>query len=146
MHERNSFVTLTYDQAHLPEDGSVDVEHWQVFAKAFRHEFGPFRFFHCGEYGELNRRPHYHALIFGHDFSDDRVKIGGRGKHDYFLSPRLSKTWGKGFVTIGDMSVQSARYVARYSLKKGAPDSSRYERVDKHGEVSFVRREYVTMS
>lgn len=146
MHERNSFVTLTYDQVNLPEDGSIDVSHWQGFAKRFRHKFGPFRFFHCGEYGELNLRPHYHALIFGHDFSFDRFKIGGRGKHDYFLSPSLSATWGKGFVTIGNLSVDSARYVARYSLKKGAPDDARYERVDKHGEVSFVRREYVTMS
>ncbi len=146
MHERNSFVTLTYDQEHLPEDYSVDVSHWQLFAKRLRLKIGPFRFYHCGEYGEVNRRPHYHALIFGEDFSFDRFKTGTRGKHDYFTSPTLSRVWGKGFVVIGDLTVDSARYVARYCLHKEVANSPRYERVDEHGEVSYVRREYVTMS
>ena len=146
MHERNSFVTLTYDQEHLPEDLSVDVRHWQLFAKRLRLKIGPFRFFHCGEYGEKTLRPHYHALIFGEDFSFDRFSIGGRGKHDYFSSPTLSEVWGKGFCVIGNLSVESARYVARYALKKEVANAPRYERVDKYGELSFVRREYVTMS
>jgi len=143
LHDRSSFVTLTYDQAHVPKDWSVDVKHWQNFAKRLRHAIGPFRFFHCGEYGDRNQRPHYHALIFGHNFDFDRVPIG----RDLYMSPLLAKTWGYGMVSVGNLTFQSAAYVARYAMKKigGPPADLQYVRTD--GKTSWwVKPEYVTMS
>jgi hypothetical protein len=51
----------------VPEDGSLNVAHFQKFMKRLRDRIKPLkiRFFHCGEYGDKTRRPHYHALIFG---------------------------------------------------------------------------------
>ncbi len=46
MHEANCFLTLTYDQ--VPDHGTLDLKHWQLFAKKLRKKLGPFRFFHCG--------------------------------------------------------------------------------------------------
>jgi len=117
MNERNSFITLTYDSDQLPENGSLDVSHWQKFAKRLRKK-SAFRFFHCGEYGDENKRPHYHAILFGLDFSDDQVLIKEGKWGSLYTSPSLEKTWGKGYVTVGEATWQSAAYVARYIMKK----------------------------
>jgi len=149
MHESNSFLTLTYDKEHLPKDGSVNVRHWQLFAKKLRKEKGPFRFFHCGEYGETNQRPHYHACIFGHDFSEDRTMHTQKGGHPLWVSGELSKLWSNGFSTIGTLSFDSAAYVAGYCVKKttGTKRDESLERVNyETGEVTDVKAEYATMS
>lgn len=154
LHERNSFITLTYDPEHLPQNGSLDVRHWQLFAKKLRKRVGSFRFFHCGEYGEEHGRPHYHAIIFGEDFGADKylhsVSKDRTGKeHKLFRSPTLEECWEKGFSTIGNVSYESCAYVARYVMKKktGPEAKEEYERVDeKTGEVFQVKPPYITMS
>jgi hypothetical protein len=118
-HADNAFVTLTYSDEHLPEDGSVSVREWQLFAKRLRKRHS-FRFFMCGEYGALKFRPHYHALLFGVRFAD-AVKVETRGDYHVLWSEELERTWGKGLTEIGQVSFESAAYVARYSLKKLAP-------------------------
>lgn len=149
LHEKNSFITLTYDQDHIPADGSLDVSHWQKFAKRLRKNIGPFRFLHCGEYGESNFRPHYHACIFGLDFRDDSQIYQHKTGYDVRTSPALTETWGKGFCTVGDLTFESAAYVARYVMKKigGPMADEHYRRIDVDtGEETHVKREYVTMS
>ncbi len=142
-------MTLTYRPGDLPEDGSVDVRHWQLFAKRLRKRLGPFRFLHVGEYGEENYRPHYHACLFGQDFSADRKVFKSVGKSKTFTSKTLEETWGLGFTTLGLLSWESAAYVARYCMKKatGIDEGDRLRRIDLDtGEEYFVRPEYVTMS
>lgn len=149
LHEENSFITLTYDPAHLPDDVSVDVKHWQLFAKRLRKKKGPFRFLHVGEYGELNYRPHYHACIFGIDFREDRKLWKSQGGNDHYVSETLNDIWGQGLATIGNLTMQSAAYVARYCLKKltGEPGKESCRRINTEtGEETHVRSEYITMS
>lgn len=149
MHERNCFVTLTYSPESLPADGSLNVKHWQKFAKRLRKNVGKFRFFHCGEYGDRNLRPHYHACIFGMDFSDDRRLWSKSGVNRLYVSDSLSDTWKLGFATVGSLTYESAAYVARYVMKKrtGPQAAEHYERVNPEtGEVFSVVPEYVTMS
>lgn len=141
MHERACFITLTYSDSKLPSDGSLDLDHFQRFMKRLRRgSSGPLRFFHCGEYGEETARPHYHACIFGEDFSADRqpYKRSPRGDQLY-NSARLSEAWGYGHAVIGDLTFESAAYVARYCLKKitGPQAEAHYQ---------GRKPEYVTMS
>lgn len=69
-----SFVTLTYDDEHLPiaENGrsTLKKRDLQLFMKRLRRYSGlKLKFFACGEYGseEKTHRPHYHLIIFGLD-------------------------------------------------------------------------------
>ena len=149
MHERNCFVTLTYDEEHIPNDWSLRVEDWQKFMKRLRKRYGEgIRFYHCGEYGDENGRPHYHGLIFNHDFVDRRPwKKGPR--HAIDISGELQELWTDGFSTVGNVSFESAAYVARYQLKKitGEKADEHYEfMVPDTGEIVHRKPEYATMS
>jgi len=149
MHEENCFITLTYDDEHLPKDHSLDVSHWQKFAKRLRKKVGPFRFYHCGEYGDKTLRPHYHACLFGMGFRDKKkFKKNKRGEW-LFSSELLDKTWEQGFTTVGALTYESAEYVTRYILKNITGDMAEdeYTRTDKEsGKVFQVKPPYVTMS
>ena len=94
--QHNSFITLTYDQVNLPDHASLEVEHWQLFAKRLRKNVGPFRYYHCGEYGEDTQRPHYHAVIWGQDFLRDRMLYKTSSGHKLYTSKTLDETWQKG--------------------------------------------------
>lgn len=118
MREDNAFVTLTLDDRHLPADGSLSVRTHQLFLKRLRKRIGvPIRFFLCGEYGEKNGRPHYHACIFGYRFPD-RVRWTVRNGHTVWRSEELESVWPYGQSEIGSLTFESAAYVARYCTKK----------------------------
>ncbi|AXH73639.1 MAG: replication initiator protein [Microviridae sp.] len=140
--DSNRFVTLTYEESKLPKVGDVATlrpRDMVLFLKRLRKRYGTgIRFFQCGEYGEELSRPHHHALLFNCSFSDERLHSGS-GEAKLYVSDELSKLWGHGFAVIGDVTFESAGYVARYSLKK-----VRGFHADKHygGRVP----EYLTMS
>lgn len=121
-HDDSIFVTLTYDDAHLPRtpEGlpTLDPRHFQLFMKRLRASIDqPIRYFQCGEYGENLERPHHHALLFGHRFPDQRL-LTQRDNQRLYQSETLDRLWGHGFCTYGEVSFESASYVARYSMKK----------------------------
>lgn len=118
LYEDNCFITLTYDDVHLPEDGSLNKKHFQDFMKRLRFKYSDssIRYYHCGEYGEQFERPHYHALIFGFDFPD-KVLWGSSNGENLYVSDSLTDLWGFGHCSIGDVTFESAAYVARYCTK-----------------------------
>lgn len=161
MHERNCFLTLTYDDENLPGDRSVDVKHWQEFAKKLRahlarkcqleeHSTGccRFRYFAVGEYGDTTSRAHYHALLFGQDFRQTRQSHKKtRSGHTLFTDKALTDTWSKGHVYIGALTSESADYVCRYSLKKVLGDKAQqhYTRLI-DDQVVTLKPEFATQS
>lgn len=123
LYKQNCFITLTFADEHLAPDGSLHLEDFQKFMKRFRKKFSDvtIRFFHCGEYGTLNLRPHHHAIIFNFDFHDKYLWKVYNGIN-YYRSPTLEKLWPFGMSTIGDVTFESAAYVARYCVKKFTGD------------------------
>lgn len=149
MHEDNCFLTLTYDDDHLPPDGSLRKSDFQKFIAKLRRDLAFYiSYFHCGEYGDLNWRPHYHAILFGIDFRDRVAFCRGEAGFASYTSATLSKYWEHGISTVGDVSSKSAAYVARYCLKKVNGDKAvdYYKRVDEAGNVYWLEPEYATMS
>lgn len=148
MHSENSFITLTYDKSNLPADGSLVPSHFTKFMYRLRAKLKPkkVRYYHIGEYGDDNNRPHYHALLFGHDFSADRVSRGKTKQgHPIFTSETLADLWGKGRTEIGTVTAQSAGYCARYILKKVTGDLADDHYVNKQTGL-YIQPEYSTMS
>lgn len=140
LYEENSFITLTYDDKNLPKNGSLEICHFQKFMKRLRrqNEGKKIRYFHAGEYGSETRRPHYHALLFNHTFEDKKL-FSCRDDIKVYTSETLSGLWPYGFSTIGDVTYDSAGYVARYNLKKITGKNSK----EFYGEK---KPEYCTMS
>lgn len=160
----NCFITLTYSDDEIPEDWSLKKRHFQLFMKRLRKRYSGqvIRYYHVGEYGETCRhrvhvsdcagcnvgRPHYHAILFNCNFHD-RELVGQRNGIPHWTSPTLTEIWGHGHTQVGDVTAQSAGYVARYALKKvtGAQAEDHYRSLDlTTGEVTYVYPEYSTMS
>lgn len=119
LYQQNCFITLTYNTENMPKDGSLNKKHFQDFMKRLREHVAPkkIRYFMCGEYGSELERPHYHAIIFNHDFAD-KQSFKFSNKSVLYTSKQLEKLWPFGFSTIGEANYTSAAYCARYSTKK----------------------------
>lgn len=149
LYNDNCFITLTYSDEFLPADNSLDLSAFQLFMKRLRKRFYPgIRFFHCGEYGEDLGRPHYHACLFNFDFPDKEL-FSIRNGQRYYTSSLLQELWPFGFSIIGDVTFESAAYVARYCVKKvtGYAADFHYSFIDPvTGEWKWRKPEYGTMS
>lgn len=148
-HDECVFITLTYDDDHLPEDGSLNHKHFQDFMKRLRFKFKNkrIRFYMAGEYGSKLGRPHYHAILFGVDFKD-KVTFGDPKKNHY-VSATLQDLWGMGYTQVGNVTYGSAAYVARYIMKKitGEQAENHYYQFDETtGEAWKLKPEYNCMS
>lgn len=100
------FVTLTYDENHLPFPEGVNKKDVQLFIKCFRKRYNKFKYFIVSEYGSISSRPHYHMLLFF------------RHRIDWILLSRdLEECWKKGQHKIGTVDIASIRYCAKYCLK-----------------------------
>lgn len=145
----NAFVTLTYRDEDLPPGGSLRYRDFQLFMKRVRKWRGATRFFVCGEYGDRLGRPHFHAGLFGVCFADrKRFKQTDSGSRLY-VSDQLDALWPSGFASVGDLTPESAAYMARYTFKKvtGRIADDHYRRVDQNtGEVYYVEPEFAHMS
>jgi len=150
------FLTLTYDEQHVPTNFSVDLHETQRFMrkvrKRLRREHGPgfkVSFLAIGEYGDQMGRPHYHVLLFGFDFPDKTYyRTTSQGDRVY-KSEMLSELWPYGLHEIGDITYKSAAYCARYTLKKinGPMADDYYRRVSPiDGNTYNVRPEFMTCS
>ena len=162
LHEESHFLTLTYDDRHLPggEPGTLCPADLKYFFKDYRNHLDrneagtKIRYFACGEYGE-NRdlrtldtlgRPHYHVLIFGHRPRDLEQETGGDSP--LYSSDLIKRLWPYGHHSIGDVTPESAAYCAQYSLKKidGDHQDEHYAAPDHFGETYQRQREFLRVS
>lgn len=163
------FITLTYNDDHLPDDGSLRVRDFQLFLKKLRNRSKQsIRYLHCGEYGtEGTKRPHYHACLYGIDFHQDRYEWSCDPETGFkqWRSPTLEALWSDeygpiGFCTLSPLNFALSSYTAGYVFKKlkyqqQLEDRQKYvwQDQDYYDEEGLVRKlvpaikpEYITMS
>lgn len=134
-------VTLTYSD----DPGEVSKQDFQKFIKRLRSRLDyrgddvGITYFGTGEYGELFGRPHYHVCIFG--WSPDDLYPWKRSKKGSLQhrSLMLEELWPFGYVTVGNMSKESAFYCAKY-LQKFLYDFDWYDFGDLELPFSLMSR------
>lgn len=152
LHAESCFITLTYDDEHLPPGGSLRPVDHSLFMKRLRRARPGqrIRYLHVGEYGDRSDRAHGHTLLFGFFPSDAKLIAGTMEKGmPEWTSKELDKLWGHGHVRVGVVNARTAEYCARYVLKKIGGDmaEAHYRRVDPvTGEVFQRHPEYARMS
>lgn len=112
----NSFLTLTY----ASDPVSLEPKHHRQFLDALRKRLRPLRvrFYMVGEYGDQHGRPHFHYALFGYP-SCRRGASRRPGKYRCCAPCDLiEEVWGKGFIFNKTLEMGSARYIARYVIKK----------------------------
>lgn len=126
-HKEVYFVTLTYDDCHLPTSCSGEPvlckKDVQLFLKRLRKYTDlPYRYFYCGEYGSEDNtaRPHYHMILYGHL---EGFQFCGVGK---FTCPVVDKCWKNGYAVIEPVTPGNISYVCGYVEKKYKEDLSKY--------------------
>lgn len=154
MHSENCFITLTYNEEnHVP---SLDYTHFQKFIRKLRKTTGKkIRFYMAGEYGDTYGRPHFHACLFGYRPKDLKLLSKSPSGSLLYTSELLSMAWttptgiSRGYVSVGDVTFESAAYIARYILKKqtGRNAEQHYQAVDSRtGELTSINQEFNRMS
>lgn len=136
-HRESVFVTLTYDNPHLPQVvspasglpvGTLRKRDLQLFFKRLRKSLEPakIRYYACGEYGPQTMRPHYHAIIFGYSPSDLRPHSKSPQGYQYWISDSLARIWSNGHVLIGEVTWDTCAYTARYIASKLTGDDGMF--------------------
>lgn len=165
-HPQNWFITLTYDNEHLPIKGQVvnddtgeiyyndgswkgtlNPEHMQKFIKDLRRYYkyhynhDGIRFFYCGEYGETTERPHYHIILFNLPIEKDKLKYKFTNEEyqPIYECEEIQKIWGRGLIGVGAVTFSSCAYVARYVTKKKNGARAKEEYLIKGQIPEFVR-------
>lgn len=172
MHQENSFITLTYSDENLT-DGRLNYIDFQLFIKRLRdkifqrflnvygkenwkllskeekkqtYKHYKISVFVTGEYGDKTKRPHWHALIFNWR-PDDLKKHYTNDKGDQvYISDLLTETWGKGHAELGQVTLESAGYVARYAAKKlvhGNDNEHDYEPISKKSSHQAIGKSWL---
>ena len=142
-----SFVTLTYEDTHIPIADGKEVlyrKDYERFTRQFkRSPWGPnLRYYGVAEYGDDSARPHYHFILFGVGMGwltelqrawsiaikPDQVTRKATKEGRVFRDRKGKLREMIGYVTVDPLVPERAAYAARYVVKKMyKPDDTRLQ-------------------
>ena len=103
------FLTLTYNDDNLPEDGLCKKDHLKKFLNNLNTSYGlHLRYYACADYGSINNRCHYHAILL----SEKKI-----------THKMVDNIWKKGFSCLKECNTNNIKYTLRYTVKKKPFDS-----------------------
>lgn len=151
MHDNSMFLTLTYSDDHLLSPKLIYKDFQDFMKKLRKSTNNKINYIVTGEYGEKNKRPHWHALIFNYRPTDiTKSHFTDRGDQIY-TSPLIDKLWGRNDPEscpsqIGEVTIDSAGYVARYASKKlvhGKNGTHEYNPIHKTSSRRAIGRSWI---
>lgn len=130
-------MTLTYNDENMPLDKGLHLSDFQKFKDNLRYNSDgrKFKYYHCGEYGDKRKRPHYHVILYGFDplnNNDREMVYESWGRCESFFFDPLPKNWrhtkspqGKGMLPV---CREDIAYTCGYVQKKlnGAKGKEEY--------------------
>ena len=154
-HKKACFITLTFDNKILLDKNSkarkkygahpkfvfnteYSKEYFKKFIKRLRKKLEPKKitYFKVAEYGELNKRPHYHCIIFGENFEQDRKEMQvSKSGHIQYNSQILEELWACGRTSVQDINSNNIIYISQYAIKKYKKKDDQYKE-----KISFSNR------
>lgn len=117
------WLTLTYDDLHLPHVGSLpalDKSHCRHFFEALRKHFKKrvmFKHYLVSEYGDKTERPHYHCLLFAYCDAPLSYKLQYKQEILDFVCGENSTAWPFGFAYVKKLHRNVYGYVTNYVNK-----------------------------
>lgn len=148
MHPESIFLTLTYSDEKLTSNKLV-YRDFQLFMKKIRNSVPTNQkipMVVTGEYGELSKRPHWHALIFNYYPNDAKHWRTTSLDHKVYTSDKITKMWGNGHAEFGDITIDSANYVSRYAAKKlvhGKDQEHDYQPIHKTSSKNAIGKKWI---
>lgn len=155
MHENSIFLTLTYAPEHL-RSPKLCYPEFQNFMKSLLEKVNrnihtkenriKIPYIVTGEYGEENKRPHWHAILFNYrpeDAKTDRTTPRG---DEIYTSQTIDKIWNKGTTEFGQVTIESANYTARYAAKKlvhGPDETHDYHPIHKTSSKHAIGKKWI---
>lgn len=168
-HENNYFITLTYDEQHVPKlkeitykdkDGkehtirnkgqfknTLNPDDIKRFINSIRKHFERLghkgvKYYLCGEYGQNGTtRPHYHIIFMNLPLNPEKFYDFHQDENlkMHWKTKEVEEIWGKGIIDVAMVEWADAAYVARYGTKLYINNGS-VEEYAKSGMVrEFVR-------
>lgn len=139
LYSENCYITLSYEDEHLPEGGTLVPQHMKSWLKALNQRMRPikYRYFGVGEYGDVSERPHYHLILFGMPTCRRGItRVGKHGRSDTCcdVCEMYQRYWDYGSIFCGQVSQSSAAYVAGYVTKKY--NKTHFELGERHPEFA----------
>lgn len=124
LYEHKYFITLTYNNDHLPGNGTLVKKHLQDYIKRLRFSLtNKIRYYAVGEYGDKSNRPHYHMVVFSSDSIDLGTRLLKRGRA-IFQESVFYKSWNdNGYVDVVPIlgytdQKRIIEYCLAYTVKK----------------------------
>lgn len=168
LHDESLFLTLTYNDKNIPSNFSLNKRDITLFLKSLRKHYQDIallRFYQVGEYGKnpgfdfvrlpgeqslkaerRKSRPHHHVALFVKYLDgvlsqvfDDRILIRER-EPVLYASNNLERIWHRGLCSIGEITLDSAAYIAKYVTKKITGEKADYHYAGKQPEFSTMSR------
>lgn len=166
-YKNNFWVTLTYDQDHLPiateltfndeifenvgdikwGEGCLVPEHMDTFLDSLRkhlarkYKHNGVKYYYAGEYGTETHRPHYHIVLMNCPLDITQfydTHIDVNYKA-HWKSHELERYWDKGMIDICELEWSDAAYTARYCAKKLFKKTSDRQYYEEGKKPEFVR-------